>query len=317
MSKQEDCLRRGWPPAAVSGWRFGAKRRSDGKKREARNLSGGNPPAFDRKPEIQIMIKIVKIGGNVVDNEELLTQFCRDFARLDGPKILVHGGGALASKMQKQLGIEPQMVEGRRVTDEQTLRIVTMVYAGWCNKHITALLQAAGCDAIGLSGCDASVITAGRRPPRLLSDGMTQLDYGFVGDVTPASVNTSAIRTLMQAGLTPVFCAINHDGRGNLLNTNADTVASSISSALNAELLYCFEKNGVLYDKFDETSVIPSIGPGKFERLKAEGRIADGMIPKLENSFAALRAGAASVVIRHSSDLLSDTGTRLTLDDQD
>ncbi len=263
------------------------------------------------------MIKVVKIGGNVVDNETLLTQFCRDFAKLDGPKVLVHGGGALASRMQKQLGTEPKMIEGRRVTDEDTLRIVTMVYAGWCNKHITALLQSAGCNAIGLAGCDAAVITAGRRPPRLLSDGVTSVDYGYVGDVTPASVNTAALDALMQAGLTPVFCAINHDGRGNLLNTNADTVASSISSALNAELLYCFEKNGVLYDKFDDTSVIPSIGPGKFERLKAEGRIAEGMIPKLENSFAALRAGAASVVIKHSSDLLRDTGTRLTLDEQD
>lgn len=268
---------------------------------------------FD-KPEI-IMIKVVKIGGNVVDNEELLRQFCRDFAQIQGPKLLVHGGGALASRMQKQLGMEPRMIEGRRVTDEDTLRIVTMVYAGWCNKHISALLQAAGCNALGLSGCDASVITAGRRPPKTLSDGCTLVDYGYVGDVTPASVNSAAIRGFLDSGLVPVFCAINHDGRGNLLNTNADTVASSISAALNAELLYCFEKNGVLYDKFDETSVIPSIGPEKFDRLKAEGRIAEGMIPKLENSFAALRQGAASVVIKHSSDLLHDTGTRLTLND--
>ena len=183
------------------------------------------------------MIKVVKIGGNVVDNEELLRQFCRDFALLEGPKLLVHGGGALASRMQKQLGMEPRMIEGRRVTDEDTLRIVTMVYAGWCNKHISALLQAAGCNALGLSGCDASVITAGRRPPKTLSDGRTLVDYGYVGDVTPASVNSAAIRGFLDSGLVPVFCAINHDGRGNLLNTNADTVASSISAALNAELL--------------------------------------------------------------------------------
>ena len=261
-------------------------------------------------------IKVIKIGGNVVDNEVLLEQFAKDFAALEGPKILVHGGGVAASRMQKQLGMEPQMVAGRRVTDDGTLQIVTMVYAGWCNKHITALLQKNGCNAIGMTGADGNAICASRRPPMMI-EGHGTVDFGHVGDVTPESINPGFLMQLLSAGLTPVFCAINHDGRGNLLNTNADTVASSISSALNAELLYCFEKNGVLYDKFDETSVIPSIGPGKFERLKAEGRIADGMIPKLENSFAALRAGAASVVIRHSSDLLSDTGTRLTLDDQD
>ena len=260
-------------------------------------------------------IKVVKIGGNVVDNEELLKAFCRDFATMEGPKVLVHGGGALASRLQSRLGPEPQMIEGRRVTDEDTLKLVTMVYSGWCNKHTVALLQAAGCNAIGLSGCDASVVTADKRPPRLLGDGKTIVDYGYVGDVTPASVNSGMLLKLIGLGLVPVLCAINHDGRGTLLNTNADTMASSISSALNAELLYCFEKNGVLYDKFDETSVIPLIGPGKFERLKAEGRIADGMIPKLENSFAALRSGTAAVVIKHSSDLLRDTGTRLTLDD--
>ena len=260
-------------------------------------------------------IKLVKIGGNVVDDEELLRRFCRDFAALEGPKVLVHGGGAPASRLQRQLGMEPKMVEGRRVTDEDTLRIVTMVYAGWCNKHIVALLQAEGCDAIGLSGCDASTVTAERRAPRLLSDGITRVDYGFVGDVSPESVNVKAIRGMIGAGLVPVFCAINHDGRGNLLNTNADTMAASISSALNAELLYCFEKNGVLCDEFDESSVIPVIGPKKFEQLKAEGRIAGGMIPKLENAFAALRSGSASVVVKHSSDLLRDSGTRLTLND--
>lgn len=260
-------------------------------------------------------IKVVKIGGNVIDNEEMLKAFCRDFAAMEGPKVLVHGGGALASRLQRQTGAEPLMIEGRRVTDEDALRIVTMVYSGWCNKHTVALLQAEGCNAVGLSGCDGSAVTANRRPPRLLSDGKTTVDYGYVGDVTPASVNTDIILKFIDLGLVPVFCAINHDGRGNLLNTNADTMAASISSSLNAELLYCFEKNGVLYEKFDETSVIPLIGPEKFLRLKAEGRIAEGMIPKLENSFAALRSGTASVVIKNSSDLLRDTGTRLTLDD--
>ncbi len=260
------------------------------------------------------MIKLVKIGGNVVDNEELLQSFCKDFAELEGPKVLVHGGGVMASSMQKALGRQVLMVEGRRVTDEQSLRIVTMVYAGWCNKHLVASLQANGCNAIGLAGCDASIISARKRAPRLLSDGITTLDYGYVGDVRPESVDAPRLKQMLDCGLVPVLCAINHDGKGNLLNTNADTVASSVAVALEAELIYCFEKRGVLYDKEDNNSVIPEITPIYCEKLKAEGRIAEGMIPKLENSFNALKSGAASVVIKHSSDLLQeDAGTRLIL----
>ena len=259
------------------------------------------------------MITLVKIGGNVVDNPELLAKFCKDFAALEGPKVLVHGGGVMASQMQKQLGMEAVMIEGRRVTDESALKVVTMVYAGWCNKNIVAQLQACGCNAIGLAGCDASVIRAKKRAPKTLSDGVTVVDYGFVGDVTPECVNSRFIHTLLDSGAVPVFCAINHDGEGHLLNTNADTIASSISVAINAKLLYCFEKNGVLYDRNDDNSVIPVINPDSYSRLKAEGRIADGMIPKLDNSFAALRAGASAVVIKHSSDLLKDTGTTLSL----
>lgn len=262
------------------------------------------------------MTTVVKIGGNVVDNPAALEKFCSDFAAMPGEKILVHGGGALASRLQKALGIEPRMIDGRRVTDAQTLKVVTMVYAGWCNKTIVSLLQARGCNAIGLSGPDASMITATRRPPVPAGDGSgALLDFGNVGDVGPESVNVIGLRAMLEVGLVPVFCAITHDGSGNLLNTNADSVACAISCAINAKLLYCFEKNGVLYEKFDETSVIPLIGPEKFLRLKTEGRIAEGMIPKLENSFAALRSGTASVVIKNSSDLLRDTGTRLTLDD--
>lgn len=259
------------------------------------------------------MIKVVKIGGNVVDNESLLKSFCRDFAAIGGPKILVHGGGAMASRLQKSLGFEPVMIEGRRVTDESTLQIVTMVYAGWCNKHITALLQSCGCNAIGLSGCDASVIKAVRRPPRTLSDGSTAIDYGFVGDVAQDSVNTDFIEGLLRSGISPVFCAINHDGAGNLLNTNADTIASSIASALNAELIYCFEKKGVLYDRNDENSVIGELTPEYCKRLESEGRIAEGMIPKIENAFSALRSGAASVRITHASALSADSGTSFRL----
>lgn len=259
------------------------------------------------------MITLVKIGGNVVDNPELLAQFCKDFAALEGPKLLVHGGGVMASQMQKQLGMEAVMIEGRRVTDEAALKIVTMVYAGWCNKNIVAQLQACGCNAIGLAGCDASVIKAQKRAPKTLSDGVTVVDYGYVGDVSAESVNAEFIHTLLDAGAVPVFSAINHDGQGKLLNTNADTIASSICVALKAKLLYCFEKNGVLYDRNDDSSVIPVIDPESYKRLKAEGRIADGMIPKIDNSFSALRSGAAGVIIKHSSDLLKESGTTLCL----
>ena len=197
-------------------------------------------------------IKVVKIGGNVVDNEAMLQSFCKDFAAMSGPKVLVHGGGVMASAIQEALGQTPVKIEGRRVTDEDTLKVVTMTYAGWCNKHITALLQGCGCNAIGLSGCDASVITASRRAPRLLKDGVTKVDYGFVGDVKGESVNTAFINSLLEMGITPVFCAINHDGKGNLLNTNADTIASSVAKALaerfEVTLVYCFEKAGVLKD---------------------------------------------------------------------
>ena len=219
----------------------------------------------------------------------------------------------MASQMQKQMGMEAVMIEGRRVTDEAALKIVTMVYAGWCNKNIVAQLQGYGCNAIGLSGCDASVIKARKRAPRTLEDGVTVVDYGYVGDVSAESVNAEFIHSLLDSGLVPVFCAINHDGQGNLLNTNADTIASSICVALKAKLLYCFEKNGVLYDRNDDNSVARSIDPEYYEQLKAERRIADGMIPKLDNSFSALRAGAAGVVIKHSSDLLKDRGTVLCL----
>lgn len=260
------------------------------------------------------MVKIVKIGGNVVDNEELLRKFCEDFAALEGEKVLVHGGGVMASRIQEALGQKPQMVEGRRVTDEETLKVVSMVYAGWCSKHIVSLLQKQGCNAIGLSGCDGNVITASRRAPKTLSDGVTKVDYGFVGDVTPSSVNVPFLKSLLAAGVVPVLNAINHDGSGNLLNTNADTIASSVAVALGGELVYLFEKKGVLYDVEDDGSVIPEIGPERYAELKGEGRIAKGMIPKLDNSFDALRRGAAGVVIRHSSDLLAEgAGTRLVV----
>ena len=259
------------------------------------------------------MISLYKIGGNVVDDAQALERFCAEFAALPGPKVIVHGGGVKASQVQKALGQEPVKIEGRRVTDAATLEVVTMVYAGLCNKDIVARLQKHGCNAIGLAGCDGSVVKARRRAPKTLSDGVTKVDFGFVGDVTAESVNVPLVKQLLDAGLTPVFCAINHDGAGQLLNTNADTMASAISVALGAKLFYCFEKNGVLCDRNDDDSVIPVLDPGAYARLKAEGRVADGMIPKLDNAFKALRDGAAGVVIRNAAGLLSPGGTELKL----
>lgn len=288
------------------------------------------------------MIKVVKIGGNVVDNPELLKEFVRDFAAMPGMKILVHGGGVMASQMQKEMGMAPKMIEGRRVTDEETLKVVTMIYAGWCSKNITALLQAEGCNAIGLSGADGNAIKASKRPPVHVESLGEDVDYGYVGDVTAASVNSAFIYTLLQRGIVPVFNAINHDGEGNLLNTNADTIASSVAIAMagyryrsprevccrceecthcsddgrlthETELIYCFEKDGVLYDKDDDSSVIAEIDREKFACLRAEGRVADGMIPKLTNSFKAIEGGVARVRIKHARNLLNSTGTTLIL----
>lgn len=275
-----------------------------------------------------------------MDNPELLKKFVEDFAQMPGMKILVHGGGVMASQMQKSMGMVPQMIEGRRVTDEETLRVVTMVYAGWCNKNITALLQAQGCNAIGLTGADGNAIKARKRPPVHVESLNQEVDYGFVGDVSAESVNAKFIYSLLEKGIVPVFNAINHDGEGNLLNTNADTIASSVATAMAnyqyrtrrdvccrceecthcsddgrlthiVELLYCFEKDGVLYDKDDDSSVIPEIDREKFAQLKGEGRVADGMIPKLTNSFKAIDSGVERVVIKHARNLLNPLGTIL------
>lgn len=275
-----------------------------------------------------------------MDNPELLREFVRDFAAMLGMKVLVHGGGVMASQMQKEMGMVPKMVEGRRVTDEEALKVVTMVYAGWCNKNIVALLQAQGCNAIGLSGADGNAIKAMKRPPVHVESLGEMVDYGFVGDVTAESVDAGFICSLLERGIVPVFNAINHDGQGNLLNTNADTIASSVAIAManyryrsprevcsrceecthcsddgrlthETELIYCFEKDGVLYDKDDDSSVIPEIDRTRFANLKAEGRVADGMIPKLSNSFKAIDSGVARVVIKHARNLSGPVGTTL------
>lgn len=251
-------------------------------------------------------INVVKIGGNVIDNPEALKRFAHDFAALPSPKILIHGGGKLATRLGEQLNIPAQMIDGRRITDAETLDIVTMVYAGLLNKRIVALLQSEGCNALGLSGADGDVVRAVRRKPE-------PIDFGFVGDIDASKINTELIRTLLTSGITPVFCAITHDGKGSLLNSNADSVASAVAVAASTiaptSLLFCFEKSGVLRNVDDESSVIDEIRPDNYALLRAEGAISKGMIPKIDNAFAAIDAGVYSVIIKHSDALLQESGT--------
>jgi len=259
------------------------------------------------------MIKVFKIGGSVIEDAAMLDVFCRDFAAVRGEKVLVHGGGVMAAELQKSLGQTPVKIEGRRVTDADALKAVTMAYAGWCNKLLVATLQKYGCNALGLSGCDGSVIKASRRAPKPLMDGKTVVDYGFVGDVDASCVDAALLRNFVGMGLVPVLSAINHDGNGQLLNTNADTMAGSVAAALAGELVLCFELDGVLYDFSDKTSVIPSVTRSDFERMKADGSISEGMIPKIDNAFKALNCGACSVVIKSAARLEDGSGTRIVL----
>ena len=243
---------------------------------------------------------IIKIGGNVIDNSENLYHFLKDFEGLDGFKILVHGGGKVATQIAEELGIEAKMVDGRRITDIETLRVVTMVYGGLINKNIVAQLQRFGNNAIGLTGADGNFIRAKKRPVKTI-------DYGFVGDIDENSINPENISRLMQAGFTPVFCALTHDGEGQLLNTNADTIAStlavSLSSLYETTLIYCFEKKGVLQDIDDEDSLIREIDPVRYEELKVQRIIHSGMLPKLDNAFTAIACGVQAVIIGKSDDL--------------
>ncbi|MDB5233486.1 MAG: acetylglutamate kinase [Hymenobacter sp.] len=258
------------------------------------------------KPEL----KIFKIGGGIIDNVPDLLEFVRLFSEISGPKILVHGGGKGASEMMASLGIAPRMVNGRRITDAATLDLVTMFYAGKTNKQIVVALQQHGVNALGLSGADANVIQAVKRPVR-------EIDYGFVGDLSEASVNTNMIHQFLTLGLTPVFCPINHDGQGQLLNTNADTIAASLAKALSKQyavaLHFCFEKRGVLADVADEYSLITKINLSDYTELKESGVIADGMLPKLENAFDALQFGVDKVIIEHALFIKDELKTTLCL----
>ncbi len=253
-------------------------------------------------------LSVIKIGGNIIDNPDALEVFLNDFNSFEGLKILVHGGGAIASKISEQLGIEIKKVQGRRITDAKTLKLVTMVYAGLINNNIVALLQKKGCNSIGLTGADANSIQSVRRSP-------LPIDFGFVGDPDPKKVNKDFITNLLENNITPVFCAITHDGEGSLLNTNADTIAYTLASALSeffkTTLYYCFEKEGVLLDLNDPESLIKTIDQNEFDKLKEKGDIADGMNPKLENSFNAISQGVSKVIILHAKNLLTGKGTIL------
>ncbi|MDE5840532.1 MAG: acetylglutamate kinase [Muribaculaceae bacterium] len=255
-------------------------------------------------------INVVKIGGNVIDDPAALTVFVNIFSELKGPKVLIHGGGKEATRLSKDMGIETTMIEGRRVTDRQTLDIVTMTYAGLINKRIVAMLQAVGCNALGFSGADGNIIKATRRPAK-------PIDYGFVGDIDPKDVNDNLIRILLDSGITPVVCAICHDGNGTLLNCNADSVASAMAIGCSriapAVLTYCFEKAGVLADVDDENSVIPLITEKNFQELKENGTIIKGMIPKLSNALDSASKGVSEVRICKAEALDSDTGTIIRL----
>ena len=258
------------------------------------------------------MIEVYKIGGSVIEDSAMLETFCREFASLTGPRILVHGGGVMASGLQKALGQTPVKINGRRVTDAETLKAVTMVYAGWCNKILVATLQKYGCDAIGLSGCDADIIRAEKRPPMLQDDGST-VDFGFVGDVSKSSINVPVLEKMLEAGLVPVLSPVNHDGAGQLFNTNADTVAASVAAALGAKLVCCFELDGVLADINEPSSVIKVISEKDFSGMKSSGQVSEGMIPKIENCIRALKDGACSAVIGNALKIKEDTGTEITL----
>lgn len=258
-------------------------------------------------------LTFVKIGGNVIDNPEACAAFLQAFARLTTPKILVHGGGKIATQTAAQLGIDTNMVEGRRITDRPMLDVVTMVYGGLVNKNLVAQLQANGCNAIGLTGADGGIIRSVKRP-------IKTIDYGFVGDIE--EVNAAQLQSLLTSGLVPVIAPLTYSREGLLLNTNADTMASATAVALagiySVNLVYCFEKKGVLSDPDDDEAVIATLNPATYAEYKNSGVINKGMIPKLDNAFAALESGVKRVTICHADDLVNaaegKAGTLLELD---
>ncbi len=247
---------------------------------------------------------VIKIGGNVIDNEANLSLFLDDFAAINGPRILIHGGGKIATKIGDTLGIESKYVNGRRITDAAAIDLVTMVYGGLVNKKMVAQLQARGCNAIGLTGADANILPARKRPVK-------DIDYGFVGDTDSSQLSVHSLQLLLKGGLTPVIAPLTHDGKGQMLNTNADTVASTLAVALSAlydvRLIYCFEKKGVLENVEDEQSVIPLITKTIYAQLLSGKKLFDGILPKIDNAFAAIGSGVKEVLIGDARDLPRNT----------
>lgn len=254
-------------------------------------------------------VTVVKVGGAVVEDETQLAQLLKDFSAIPGRKVLVHGGGRRATKVAETLGIETKMVNGRRVTDARMLEVVTMVYGGLVNKHVVARLQAEGVNALGLTGADMDIIRSHKRPP-VVVDG-SAVDFGFVGDVDRADARM--LSKLIEAGTTPVIAPLTHDGQGNILNTNADTMASETAKALaelyDVTLIFSFEKKGVLSSPDDDESVIPVITREDFERYKADGTISGGMLPKIENALSAVEAGVSQVIITLATAIDGQHGT--------
>ena len=247
---------------------------------------------------------MIKVGGKIVEEENTLRQLLKDFAAIEGHKVLVHGGGRSATKLAAELGVETKMVNGRRITDADMLRIVTMVYGGLVNKNIVAKLQALGVNALGLTGADMNLIRSEKRPVK-------EVDYGYVGDVK--EVNAELLAGLIKQGIVPILAPLTHDKEGHLLNTNADTIAGEAAKALakyfEVTLMFCFEKKGVLMDENDDESIIQEIDREAFKKYVDEGIIQGGMIPKLENAFQAIDAGVRRVVITQASEINNGTGT--------
>lgn len=251
-------------------------------------------------------LTLIKVGGKIVEEPDTLQQLLRDFSSIEGHKVLVHGGGRSATKIASQLGIESQMVNGRRITDAEMLKVVTMVYGGLVNKNIVAGLQSLQVNALGLTGADMNIMRSDKRPVK-------DVDYGFVGDVK--EVNADVLASLIQQGIVPVLAPLTHDKQGHMLNTNADTIAGEAAKALakyfDVTLMFCFEKKGVLLNEDDDESVIPEIDRVSFQKYVAEGIIQGGMIPKLENAFQAIDAGVKEVIITQASEIHKHTGTRV------
>ena len=253
---------------------------------------------------------ILKIGGKVMNDPAMLNRVLEQFAEVPDPKIMVHGGGNKASEVSEKLGIEPQMINGRRITDAATLEVVTMVYGGLVNKKLVAQLQAKGVNAIGLSGADGNIIPAKKRPVK-------EIDYGFAGDLQDAAPTSNTLEVLLQHHMVPVCCPLTHDGQGQLLNTNADTIASHLGVTLSRKyqvtLVYCFDKPGVMLDPEEVSSVQPKIDPPLYQQLVSDGIIVEGMIPKLDNAFAGLRLGISEIRLCDWQDISGSSGTRITL----